>query len=108
VSPVERLPVMNDRCDHPPIRYSICDGVYSQSLAGEAVLLDVATGTYWGLDEVGTRIWELLGQGETVEGIAATLSSEYDAEPATLERDARAFVESLAAQGLVHPESDST
>jgi hypothetical protein len=75
--------------------------VYSQTLSGEAVLLDVRTGRYWGLDEIGTRIWELLERSYTIEAVIGTLSEEYHADLAVLAEDTRAFVETLIAAGLI-------
>ena len=52
-----------------------------QDVGGEAVLLDLASERYFGLDPVGTRIWELLGQDQSLEAVAATLCAEYEGEP---------------------------
>jgi len=89
-------------------RYVLSTEVYSQTLAGEAVLLDVASGMYFGLDEVGTRIWELLQGGQTLGAIAATLAGEYDADLLALERDTQSFVDGLVARGLVQVAPDVT
>ena len=62
------------------MRYRIPEDVVSREVGGEAVLLNLATGTYFGLDGVGTEIWNLLAR----EG---HLSQERYARsfPATLE-----------------------
>jgi hypothetical protein len=75
--------------------------VHAQVLLGEAVLLDVRNGTYFGLNGVGTRIWELLAQGQTVGEVLVALSAEFDVEPGTLERDVSSFVRALELRGLV-------
>jgi hypothetical protein len=75
--------------------------VHAQVLFGEAVLLDVTSGTYFGLNAVGTRIWELLAQGLTLGGVVAAMVEEFDAGPETLGRDVAEFVGALELRGLV-------
>jgi hypothetical protein len=70
---------------------------------GRAVLLDVRRERYYGLDEVGTTIWEGLQRGLTFTEIVDALESEYDAPRATLEDDVSRFVARLASSNLVVP-----
>ena len=79
-----------------------CSGeVLVQEVGGEAVLLDLASERYFGLDPVGTRIWALLAQAPVLEQVHATLCEEFQAEPARIETDLLALVQQLAAAGLV-------
>jgi hypothetical protein len=80
--------------------------VLYRDLAGESVLLDVASGSYFGLDEVGTRIWALLVAGEPLDRIVAALAAEYDAPADRLRADLLALVEELHASKLVLVEED--
>ena len=75
--------------------------VLVQEVGGEAVLLDLASEKYFGLDPVGTRIWALLAQAPVLEQVHATLCEEFQAEPARIETDLLALVRQLAAAGLV-------
>ena len=75
--------------------------VLAQEVGGEAVLLDLASERYFGLDPVGTRIWALLAQAPVLEQVHATLCEEFQAEPARIETDLLALVQQLAAAGLV-------
>src|SRR5689334_23295725 len=59
----------------------------SRDLEGEALILQLNSGVYYGLDAVGTRIWGLLQQPTTVQAIRATLVAEYDVEPERCEHD---------------------
>jgi hypothetical protein len=68
---------------------------------GRAVLLDVRRERYFGLDEVGTTIWDGLERGLTFTEIVDTLETEYDASRTTLENDVSQFVARLAASHLV-------
>ncbi|MEO5595971.1 MAG: PqqD family protein [Lysobacteraceae bacterium] len=75
--------------------------VLFQEVGGEAVLLNLDSERYFGLDPVGTRIWSLLGEDSGLQHAHATLCSEYDAPAATLEADLLALVGQLAEAGLV-------
>ncbi|HEU4882304.1 MAG TPA: PqqD family protein [Longimicrobium sp.] len=68
---------------------------------GHTVLLDYAGGQYYGLDEVGTRIWELVRDGQTLGGIVDALEAEYDVARDVLEADTSALLAELAARRLV-------
>ncbi len=84
-----------------PAKNVLCRGV-----AGESVLLDAASGSYFGLDEVGARIWALLAAGEPLERIVTVLAGEYDAPEERLRADLLALVEELAANRLVELAAD--
>ena len=67
----------------------------------EGVVLDLATGTYFGLNASGTRMWQLLSEHGSLQEVVAALGREFDATPETLGRDLMAFVEHLASRDLV-------
>jgi hypothetical protein len=56
---------------------------------------------YYGLEDVGARLWSLLQRPVTVSAIRDTLVAEYDVEPARCGRDVRALLQNLAARGLI-------
>jgi len=74
--------------------------VYAE-LDDEAVLLNVDTGFYFGLNVIGTEIWNLLKQGASEGEIVSSLAAEYDVEPAQLRLDVTEFMNTMAGQGLV-------
>ncbi len=75
--------------------------VLFRELAGEAVLLDLKSQRYFGLDEVGTRIWQLLDERRQTGGLLEALLDEFDVEEARLRRDLRAFLHRLTDAGLI-------
>jgi hypothetical protein len=77
--------------------------VMARQVDGEMVILDLESGTYYGLDPVGARAWALLAAGHTLDETCAALLEEYEVEPERLARDIRALADALAAQGLVEP-----
>ena len=85
----------------PDMTFAPNDDVHYQNLGDEAVLLDIRTGAYFGLDAVGTRIWNLLVEGNTLTTIIDALEQEFDVTRDTLARDVAEFVEMLTAKELV-------
>ena len=81
----------------------LSEDVVMRELEGEAVLLDLQTSTYFGLDAVGTRIWQLLGTSSSLRKVFEVVLQEYDVEPEILERDLLDLTRQLCAKGLVLP-----
>jgi hypothetical protein len=75
-----------------------------QAVGDEVVLLDLASERYFGLDPVGTRIWELLPERENLADVLASLCEEFDAEPLRIEQDLLTLVQALSEAGLVSVE----
>jgi hypothetical protein len=75
--------------------------VISQEVAGETVLLDLESECYFGLDAVGTRIWQLIGDGGELLTIYNTLLEEYDVGEAQLLADLETLITEACRQGLI-------
>jgi hypothetical protein len=82
-------------------RASMSAHVLFRDLEGEAVLLEMKRGVYFGLDPIGTRIWHLLLQGRSVRDVVATLVAEYEVGETQGAEDVLALVRQLQEQGLV-------
>jgi hypothetical protein len=74
----------------------------SSELEGEAVILDLSSGVYFGLNAVGARIWELIQDGRDLRAVRATLLEEFDVPPDRCEADLMQLVRRMAANGLVN------
>jgi hypothetical protein len=85
----------------PDMTFVPTEDVHYQNLADEAVLLNIRSGVYFGLDTVGTRIWNLLVQGNPLSAIVNALEQEFDVTRETLVRDVPEFVDILTAKELV-------
>jgi len=81
--------------------FRIPDDVVFRELDGEAVVLNLDTGIYFGLDAVGTRIWRLIEARKPLRIVLDTLIHEYEASPDRLQSDLLAFVERLNGKGLL-------
>ena len=73
----------------------------SSDLAGETVLLSMQSAMYYGLDEVGSRIWELVREPIRVSDIRDSITREYEVEPERCEADVLEFLRELADKGLI-------
>ena len=82
-------------------RLTRAPGVVSRTLDGQAVVLNVSSGTYIVLNEVGSRVWELIGEGTTVADVHAALLAEFDVASEVLEKDLLDVLQSFAERGLV-------
>ena len=85
-------------------RIQIPEDVLFQELNGEAVILDLASEQYFGLDAVGTRFWELLSQNPHVRHAFDRLSKEYEVEASRLENDLLTLAVELLDAGLIRLE----
>jgi Coenzyme PQQ synthesis protein D (PqqD) len=67
----------------------------------EMALLNLETGVYFGLDEVGARMWELLAEHHNLQAVAERMEAEYDVAPAQLRKDLLRLTQELIAKGLI-------
>jgi len=75
--------------------------VISQEVSGETVLLDLESENYFGLDEVGTRIWQLIKETNDLAAIYQTLLTEYDVSEERLQQDLDTLLGEISQLGLV-------
>ncbi|MGH9144934.1 MAG: PqqD family protein [Vicinamibacterales bacterium] len=64
-------------------------------------MLDLSTGTYFGLNDVGTRMWQLVEQHGTLAEVLDALAQEFDAPIERMEADLREFLALLVTKGLL-------
>ena len=95
----------SDSSNNPTVtETSIVSAVKEQAscdLEGEAVILNLKSGLYHGLNPVGARVWELVQQPTRVDAIRDTLTSEYDVDAQTCTRDLLVVLEDLLGAGLI-------
>lgn len=75
--------------------------VIAQQGANAMLLLNMGDGSYYSLNEVGGRIWELCDGTHTLVQLVSTLSVEYDVPPATLETDIAELLDGLRSKNLI-------
>ena len=77
------------------------DAVHARQFDEELVILDLAQGMYFALDQIGSRLWSGLVAGRPVAQIAAEVVSEYDVTYAQALADLVALGDELVARGLM-------
>lgn len=83
-------------------RFRASDDVVSREVSGEMVLLDLASGTYFGLGAVGSRVWQELSQGEPSLGeLVDLIEATFDAPREQIAQDIAALLDDLVAKQLV-------
>lgn len=76
--------------------------VMARVVGDETVILDLANGTYYGLDPVGARIWQLLAEGQPLVQVCEAMLAEYDVTREDIERDVAALGQALLDKNLVN------
>ena len=79
--------------------------VVATEVQGEAVLLDLDSRSYFSLNETGTLIWTLLGEGHAPDAIADALTEAFEIERDQAGPVVAAFVADLVAERLIVPEA---
>ncbi len=82
-------------------KITFADTVFAQEVDGEMVLLDMNSENYFGLDEIGTAIWQGMQEKETLQEVFELLLNQYDVEADLLKQDLLAFVDKLVKHGIV-------
>jgi len=81
-------------------------GAYSSDVAWrkvdeEAVILNLKSSVYYSLNEVGTRIWELIGEGCELDEIVITIADEYDTSEKKVKKDVEKFIKQMKKEKLL-------
>ncbi len=82
-------------------RVTFADTVFAQEVDGEMVLLDMNSENYFGLDEVGTAIWQFMQESGELKVVFQHMLESYDVEESILQRDLVTFVEKLKERKLI-------
>ncbi len=85
------------------MNFRIPDDVTFRILGDEAVILNLSTGIYFGLDSIGTRIWQLMSENASSEKIIENLWAEYEVEGDRLRQDLDNLIRQFKDKGLVTP-----
>lgn len=82
-------------------KITIPEGVLAREVGGEIVFLNLDNEQYYGLDEIGARMWAALTTTSSFEAALEILYAEFDIAQDVLRRDLEDLVHDLQSQGLV-------
>ena len=74
---------------------------FANEIDGEAAMMNIQTGKYYGLDEIGSRIWELMEQKIQVKAIIDQLKKEYDVSEQQCKTDVLNLLNELKTNQLI-------
>jgi hypothetical protein len=77
------------------------EGQISCNLDGQAAILNLKSGVYYGLDEVGATVWDLIASPRRVAEICDALMQSYDVDAAQCTRDLAELLGELEDHGLI-------
>lgn len=86
---------------HHDCMVSGCSDVLFTLVGNEAVLMSAATGKYYGLDPIGTDIWQRMQSPVSFVALCAALADSYDAASDEIARDVAELLERMLADGLI-------
>ncbi len=89
----------------PRTFYKLSNDILLQEVANEMVILNLADGQYYGLNEIGARIIQLMSRGEDITSITQNLLEEFDVEQTVLERDVQDLIDELQQHALIESAS---
>ncbi len=75
--------------------------VYAREFDGEIVLLDLAGGTYYGLDPLGSKVWRHTTEGRSIREVALDVLQEYDVDQESVLKDLLTLANDWIEKGLV-------
>lgn len=79
----------------------------SSELNDDIVILNLASGIYYGLNEVGARVWQLIQQPCRVGEIQGVLLEEYDVTPEACHQELLKLLQELKKAGLIEVANDA-
>jgi len=83
------------------VTVSIAKDQMATELGEEFVILNLKTGTYYGLEEVGARIWNIIQEPQTVQTIRSELLKEYNVDEDRCHKDLMNVLRKLEGEGLI-------
>jgi hypothetical protein len=94
---------MNDQPSYAINRTSVVSDV----IEGEAVIINLDTGRYYGLNEAGSVLWSVLQRGAVnIEGLTEELTLRYTGDSETIQNAIKTILTQLLSEGLVVESSE--
>ncbi|MEO8875000.1 MAG: PqqD family protein [Polyangiaceae bacterium] len=81
--------------------FAITKDIHTRTFDGELVLLDLAGGDYYGVNEVGARLWAGFVAGKTAREVATEIRDEFDVSLEVLLDDLVDLTRDLLKRGLI-------
>lgn len=73
----------------------------TSTVDNELVMMSLEKGTYYGLDAIGSQIWENIAAPTTIDALCQKLIDQFEVDPAQCQADVLAFLTELHREGMV-------
>lgn len=83
-------------------RISQIEGLDTTDLDGEKVMMDLIRGAYFMLNDVGTKIWDMIKEVVSIREIVDSLLDEYDVEEEECKNEVIEFIQQLEQFNLIN------
>jgi hypothetical protein len=83
------------------MKWQISPSILHSKIDDEVILMSIEADSYFGLDPVASRIWELLEEPKDMDELVALLTEEYEVDDATCRVDVQTLLDDLVGRGLV-------
>jgi hypothetical protein len=82
-------------------KLTISPNAVARQVGEETIILHLGSGRYFGLDAVGARVWQLMGEGKSLGEICDVLLEEFEVSREDLKRDMDVLIKQLLEQDLI-------
>lgn len=86
----------------PESRVVRSEDFITSTVDNELVMMSLEKGTYYGLDAIGSQIWENIAAPITIDALCQKLIDAFEVDPAQCQADVLAFLNELHQEGMVH------
>jgi hypothetical protein len=83
------------------MKWQISPSILHSKIDDEVILMSIEADSYFGLDPIASRIWELLEEPKDMDELVALLTEEYEVDDATCRADVQVLLDDLVGRGLV-------
>jgi Coenzyme PQQ synthesis protein D (PqqD) len=73
----------------------------------DLIMVSIATGSYYGLSDVGREIWDAIERPIRISDLVADLTASYEIDSGSCEQQTLSFLEALLDEGLVQVKDGS-
>ena len=83
------------------MKWQIAPSILHSKIDEEVILMSIEADSYFGLDPIASRIWELLEEPKSLQELTATLTEEYEVDADTCQQDVQELLDDMAGRGLI-------
>jgi hypothetical protein len=87
-------------------RFQVAPKILRELISEEVVIINMLTGSYYSLTDLGASIWDMIEQGLSLDRILQSLINQYEASSEVIQASLDQLIVSLATEGLIVAKTD--